>query len=263
MSLKRWLCILCLSLAAAPAMAADMSALDDKSLNGGDRYDRCLELVQRNPQRAQDAAEAWHASNGGAAALHCQALALTQLHRYPDAAQKLDDAAHEGMGGNTAIRVALLDQAGNAWMLAGRADKAIASLSGALVLSPKDADLLADRARAKALAKDWAGADADLSAVLVLDFNRADIFVLRASARHAEGRRADARADIEHALAIYPDYPEALVERGAMKLEAGDQAGARADWQLVLTEAPNSDAGAAARAHLSELGQTPANAGGR
>jgi predicted TPR repeat methyltransferase len=49
-----------------------------------------------------------------------------------------------------------------------------------------------------------------------------------------------------------------------MKFEAGDKAGAAADWQQVLREAPDSDAGAAARAHLAELGpaQIPDTSGG-
>jgi tetratricopeptide (TPR) repeat protein len=240
--------------AALPAAAADVSALDSKSLIGNSRYDRCLDLVKRNAESALEAADAWRTAGGGAAAEHCSALALTALRRYPEAAQKLDDAAHEAMAGTASVRADLLDQAGNAWMLAGRADKAVASLSGALAFSPNDADLLFDRARARALGKDWSGADADLSAIVSLDPNRADALVLRASARHAEGRRTDADADIERALSVYPDYPEALVERGAMKFEAGDKAGAAADWQQVLREAPDSDAGAAARAHLAELG---------
>jgi hypothetical protein len=41
-----------------------------------------------------------------------------------------------------------------------------------------------------------------------------------------------------------------------LKLETGDRAGAAADWQQVLRDAPNSDAGAAARARLAELGQS-------
>ena len=241
---------------AAPATAADVSTLDNKSLIGESRYARCLDMVKRDASRALEAAQAWRGAGGGAAALHCSALALTALRRYPEAAQQLDEAAHDAMAGDAGLRAELLDQAGNAWMLAGRADKAVASLSGALAFSPNDADLLFDRARARGLAHDWAGADGRSSAIIAQDSNRADVLVLRASARHAEGRKADARADLERALGVYPDYPEALVERGALKLEAGDKAGAAADWQQVLRDAPDSDAGAAARAHLGEMGQT-------
>ena len=242
-----------LAFAAAASYAANVSELDNGSLHGGNRYDRCLELERQNPQAALDAAQAWYAAKGGAAALHCEALSLTQMRRYSEAAEKLDDAAHQLDSKSTAMHAALYDQAGNAWMLAANPQKAIASLSAALTFSPSDTDILTDRARAKAEARDWVGAEADLGAILALDPDRADVYVLRASARHAEGRRAEADSDIAHALAIYPGYPEALVERGSMKFEAGDQAGARADWQQVLAEAPDSDAGAAARQHLAEF----------
>lgn len=243
------LVLLCVS----AADAAHVSPLDDPSLGGGNRYDRCLNLIKSNAREAQSAAEAWHAAGGGPAALHCDALALTALHRYGEAAVKLDQAAIIAPAGQRDLRIALYDQAGNAWLLAGEPQKAEVSIDTALTLAPGDEDILFDRARARAARKDWQGAEADLSRLLRTDPDRADAWVLRASARHAEGRRAEAGADIAHALEVYPDYPEALVERGAMKFEAGDTTGARADWQTVIHDAPNGDAAAAARQHLSEL----------
>ena len=240
-----------------PALAVDLSVLDDPGL-GKDRYDRCIELGKRNPGTAIDQANGWYADGGGAAALHCESLALVDLKRYAEAAQKLTEAAGLGTIGAGPTRAELLDQAGNAWLLAGQADKAEGSFSAALAASPKNEDVLADRARARGLRKDWAGAVADLSAVLALDPDRADVLVLRASALHAEGRREDARADIDRALQIYPDYPEALIERGNMKFENGDQAGARADWQTVVTDVPGTDAAADADQRLKSSAGKPA-----
>lgn len=242
-----------LLLGLSTAEAAHVSLLDDPSLTGVNRYDRCLTLVKSNPHEAESAADAWHGEGGGAAALHCEALALTALHRYGDAAAKLDQAAIIAPGGQRDLRVALYDQAGNAWLLAGQPSKAETSISTALTLSPDDEDILFDRARVRAARKDWQGAEADLTKLLAMDSDRADAWVLRASARHAEGRKAEAGSDIVHALQIYPDYPEGLVERGAMKLESGDAAGARSDWQKAIHAAPNGDAAAAARQHLVEL----------
>jgi tetratricopeptide (TPR) repeat protein len=239
------------------ADAASVSPLDDPSLTGTSRYERCLTLAKNSPRDAASAADNWHTAGGGAAALHCQALALTALRRYAEAAVKLDQAAIIAPSGEHDLRIALYDQAGNAWLLAGNAEKAEASLSTALALSPRDEDILFDRARARAARKDWSGAENDLTKLLTFDGDRADAWVLRASARHAEGRRAEASADIAHALAVYPDYPEALVERGTMKLEAGDAAGARADWQAVIHAAPNGDAATAARQHLADMTVTP------
>jgi tetratricopeptide (TPR) repeat protein len=232
--------------AAAPAWAAAESPL-----RGAGGYERCLELVKGDARNGAREAETWHAQGGGAAALHCEALALTALHRYAEAATKLDQAALIAPG--SAVRTALYDQAGNAWLLAGAPDRAEASINSALALAPRDEDILFDRARARAARKNWQGADADLSTLLAMDPDRADAWVLRGSARHAEGRKAEAAADIAHALSIYPDYAEALDERAAMKLESGDTAGARADWMTVVRSAPNGDAAQAAREHLSEM----------
>lgn len=216
-------------------------------------YDSCLALEQHDPAHASSAAGAWANTGGGAAALHCEALALSALKRFPEAARTLERAAAEAGGTNPMLRAALLDQAGNAWLLAGNPAKAEAALSETLALSPRNEDYLFDRARARGEAKDWTGAIEDLTAVIAIDPERADVFVLRASALHAQGKTNQARADIAHALAVYPAYPEALVERGTMKLEEGDRAGARADWQQAAREAPDSDAGTAARARLAQF----------
>ncbi|MGH6888149.1 MAG: tetratricopeptide repeat protein [Rhizomicrobium sp.] len=222
-------------------------------LSGPNGYDRCLELVKRDPAGASRDAAAWANRGGGAAALHCQALAYSAMKRFPEAARALESAAADTGAGNTPLRAALLDQAGNAWLLAGDPPRAETALTSSLALSPRNEDVLFDRARARGAAKDWTGAIDDLTAVLALDPDRADVYVLRASARHAQGKTDAAHADIAHALAIYPDYPEALVERGTMRFEAGDRTGARADWQEVLREAPDGDAGTAARLRLAHL----------
>jgi tetratricopeptide (TPR) repeat protein len=238
--------------AARVALAANVSALDDSSLPGRNRYDRCLELTHRNAQEALGIAHTWQGDGGGPAAEHCGALALVALKRYSEAAAQLDRMGHANVGG-TEERAALFDQAGNAWLLAHRGGEATISFSSALALLPRDPDLLADRARAAAQLGDWRAADIDLSSALKLDANRADLLVLRASARHAIGRKAEAHADLEGALRILPNYPEALLERGTLKLESGDPNGARADWQKVVSSAPKSEAAATAKERLTAL----------
>ena len=238
---------------AAPTKPA---APDDAALGGSNRYDRCLVLVKRDAARAYAAANAWHEAGGAAPALHCEALALVDLKRFPEAAQTLENAAAAEARSPAPLRAELLDQAGNAWLLARDAAKAELAFSAALTLRPKDEDLLSDRARERGLTRNWNGAFNDLTAVLELDPNRADVYVLRASALHAEGHKTEARADIAHALDIYPGYPEALVERGSMRYESGDKAGARADWQQAAKAAPDSDAGETALARLGALSTT-------
>lgn len=240
-------------LGTALACAKGASFVDDKSLDDSERYGRCLAMVRTDPDNAYEQALAWHDAGGGPGAVHCSALALVQLKHYSEAAFKLDSLARERDAGEADIRAELLDQAGNAWLLAGQPENALASFSAAVNLGASDADVLSDRARARAMLKDWAGADSDLTMALAKDQYRADLLVLRASARHALGRKAEARADIDQALDLDPHYADALVERGAMKLDAGDKQGARADWQLVLATQPKSPAADSARARIEKL----------
>jgi tetratricopeptide (TPR) repeat protein len=234
-------------MAPAPLMAAPAAQLDF----GGDRYQHCVDTTKSDAQGSYNQALAWHSGGGGAAAEHCEALALMELRRYSEAAPLLDALGRQGdLLSN--VRVQLYDQAGNAWLLAEDASRAEMSFSNALVLASGDVEIYADRARARAMRKDWSGADADLSAALVRDADRADLLVLRASARHAAGRKAEARKDIDAALGIFPNYGDALVERGAMKFEDGDARGATADWEQVVKAAPRSRAAALANEYLTE-----------
>lgn len=224
-----------------------------ETLSGEDsaRYRQCIAMTKTDAQSAYSQALAWHSGGGGTSAEHCGALALVQLGRYTEAAPRLDALARQ-MGLTPALRAQLFDQAGNSWLLAGEAGKADASFSSALNFAARDVDILADRARARAMRKDWFGAEADLNAALTADANRADLLVLRASARHAASKKAEARADIDRALAVFPNYGDALVERGAMKFEDGDAKGAETDWNQVIRLAPKSRAAALAGQYLSE-----------
>ncbi len=220
-------------------------------------YQQCIAAISRKPDDALTQALAWKDHGGGTAAEHCAALALIALKRPAEAAVYLDNIARETKSGPAKDRAVLLDQAGNAWLLAGVAQNAESLFSAALVLTPADVDLLIDRATARAMAKDWAGAESDLSRAYALNKSSPEVLVLRSSARAAQGRKADAKADIDAALMLDPTFPDALVERGAMRLQAGDKAGARADWLAVLARAPSSAAGAAARKFIANLDAAP------
>jgi hypothetical protein len=248
----RWL----LKVSATAGLVIVSSALSAASVTL-QSYQQCADYAKTDAQGAYNQALAWHSAGGGVAAEHCEALALSQMRRYSEAAPLFDTLAQQNSL-QAAARAQLFDQAGNTWLLAEDPYKANVSFSNALSLSPGDIELLADRSRARAMAKDWTGADADLSAALMRDANRADLLVLRASARHAAGHKAEARADIDQALNVFPNYGDALVERGAMKFEDGDAAGGTADWQKVVKLAPNSRAAALANEYLTET-EAPAH----
>ncbi|HTO39497.1 MAG TPA: tetratricopeptide repeat protein [Rhizomicrobium sp.] len=227
----------------------------DTTLSGPERYNRCLVLAQKEPQIAAEKAAAWRGRGGALYAAHCEAVALINLKRYVSAAQKLTNIANGKV--DAAMRVQLYIQAANAWMMAEQPGNALPLLSDVLEISPGNLDALTDRARARAMRRDWAGAESDLSLALSKDPTRADLYVLRSSARHALGRKDEARADIDRALDLVPGYAEALVERGGLKLEAGDRVGAKADWEDVLKKS-NGETAASARARLEALKANPA-----
>ena len=203
------------------------------NLDSAARYRDCLKLVARDPDQAFDESIAWRGNGGGAAARHCEALALVELGLFGDAAIRLGDLADAPDAGGPEDRADLLAQAGNAWLLAGSGENAVVALDAALTLTPGDPVLLADRARAHAAAGNYGAADADLSQVLALVPASADVLVLRAAARRHTGDHDAAAEDISRALSLAPEDPFALVERGALRLARGDDAGARADWVAV------------------------------
>src|SRR5471032_926696 len=231
------------------ALAATGSA---KAPPDSARYRRCLDSSSANPALALSDAEAWTKSGGGVPAEHCAALALVGLKRYAEAGARLDRIAGERDVPGGAFRVALFDQAGNAWLLAGDGAHAVQSFSSALTLSAGDADLFADLARAQAMVRNWHEVDLDLNAALQLSPRRADLLVLRASARRALKRYEDARADIETALKLKPGDGDALVERGLLRKQLGDLGGARRDFQAALKTA-SSEAAAEAKENLDAL----------
>lgn len=241
-------CRLCLlsglafALLTSPALSAESAS---------QRYQSCLRTANLDPGRALTMAAEWKKNKGGAPADHCAAMALVELKRYPEAATRLDALGKAPDMGN--LRPEIFDQAGNAWMMAGEADKAVASFSDALTLSANDPDLYADLARAQAMKKAWGEAEADLTEALRLSPRRPDLLVLRASARDAQGKLREASQDVDQALALRPLAPEALVERGQISKHAGDIAAARRDFESVLKVEKSGESAETARAELEEL----------
>src|SRR5580765_5260313 len=87
--------------------------------SGAGHYQRCLADSSANPGLALADAEAWAKAGGGVPAQHCAALAFVTLKRYPEAGTRLDKVAGGPDRLDVDFRVALFDQAGNAWLLAG------------------------------------------------------------------------------------------------------------------------------------------------
>src|SRR5438094_1585894 len=121
------------------AAMAVMPVVARAAPSGSAHYRRCLADSSANPAAALADAESWTKSGGAVPAEHCAALALIALKRYPEAGTRLDRIAAGSNSLSAEFRLALFDQAGNAWLLAGDGARAVQSFSGALALSAGDA----------------------------------------------------------------------------------------------------------------------------
>ena len=229
------------------AVAAGSAAAQDAA-----RYQNCLGIARSKPDQALESARAWRAQGGGAPADHCAAMAMIELRQYADAGQTLEELAAASQL-SPALLPAVWGQAGNAWLLDGRAERAIAAFTAGLQRAPDSADLLIDRGRALAAIEKWPEAIADLDRALSVEPDRLEAYTYRASARRQSGDLPGAGEDVELALALQPDYVVALLERGYLRAALKDAKGARADFLRVrLLEANTPVADAAGRA-LEEL----------
>jgi tetratricopeptide (TPR) repeat protein len=217
------------------------------------RYAHCIQLAKTRPAAGESFAAAWQRQGGGHPAWQCRAVALFGLGRYSEAARSLDALAQAMARAPATLRAGVLDQAGQAWLLAGAPVRAYADCGAAAALRPGDPELLIDAAETAAAASYYRKAIEALDRVLQQNPKRLDALIYRAAAYRALHRPAPALADIATALAEAPNSVAALLERGNIRLSAGDIAGARGDWTRVARLAPKSAEGRAARANLARL----------
>ena len=219
-------------------------------------YEHCMKLAKQNPAAAQKLAATWHDNGGKHPADHCAAVALIGLKQYREAAVRLEALAQAMASAPPGLRAGVLDQAGQAWGLAGDPVRAYAAAGAALELQPNDPELLMDRAQAAAAAGYFDRAVSDLDHVLKTEPNRFDALLYRASANRALGRLDSALGDIERALVQAPNSAPALLERGNIRRLKGDNLGARRDWERVGQLAPGSEVDMAAKANIEHLDST-------
>lgn len=198
-------------------------------------YDTCVALAEKDAGKALDYARAWkpHAGSETAAALHCEALALSALGRDAEAASSFSEVALNMGAAPKEARGEAYAQAADAWVLASDLDRARTAIDQALALDP-NTDHLVARANIRALAKDWEGVRVDAGEVLAELPTSVEALTLRATALRHLGYPKAALADAERAAAIAPHNLAALLERGRMRAANGNVAGARSDWEDVV-----------------------------
>lgn len=226
-------------------------------LTDAPEYERCLDMVEDDPEGARRFAEAWGMEGGGEAAAHCAALATLTLGEAERAAEALERIAARSQAG-IAARALVFGQAGEAWIAAGRPQRAHAALTLALALVPADATLLTERAVALLALDRTAEALEDLDRAVGADQAAVEAWVLRGSALRRLERVGQAAESVAQALRLEPENVEALLERGIIRQIQGDAPGARADWERVVELAPDGAAADLAAQNLALIEAGPA-----
>ncbi len=216
------------------------------------QYKHCMALARQKPTEGWEEALAWQSLGGGEPARHCAAVALLGLEKYGEAASRLEALAMDSRKEDR-IRAGMLAQAGQAWLLAERLDRAYGAQTAALSLLPGDPDLLIDRATTLAASGRHDEARTDLQAVLASQPNRVEALVLLGSAQRYLEDVAGAEATIARALQLDASYPDAWLEKGMLRRLAGDEKAAREAWLQAITVAPSSAAADTARRNIEIL----------
>lgn len=199
-----------------------------------DMYQRCVALSEQDPDAAFDLALEWEASDLTGGAFHCAGLALTALGLFDAAAGRFQQAAHHGQNMNDVQRAMLYQQSGEAWLLAGRGDEAVAAFSKALGFAPQNPSYLYARARGLELIEKPDEALVDVNAAITFDPTNSLAYLLRARLERQVGQLADAARDIETAITMRIDMVPAQLERGLIRFEQDDREGALEDWRAVI-----------------------------
>lgn len=253
-SFLSFLCLCVSVVSLLPDSAAAQPKRPERQPDESQRYEACMTMTRRDSMTAFEQALNWQDQGGGYPAKHCAAAALVAMKQFKEGAARMEQLAQEiKEPEQEPVRVGLLAQAGQAWLLAGDTGRAYAAQSTALKLAPHDPEIWIDRGQTLATAKNYKDAIADFDQALKIDASRADAYMFRASALRYMDDLKRARTDIDQALKLVPTDPDALVERGIIKRLTDDIAGAREDWMRVIRTAPDSSAAHAAQANLEKL----------
>ena len=224
--------------------------------DGPANYGLCLDTARAYPTQGLELAERWIGLGGGEPARHCKGVALFGLHKYADAARELEIIGVNSKRSGE-IRASLLAQAGQAYLLAGDAAHARETQSAALKLlpasSPAAAALLVDRALSFADGKLYKDAIADLTAALAINPKNADALAYRANAERETAQLDAAEKDAQAAVELDGKNLTALLERGIISRLKDRNLEAKADWEKVIALAPDSAEATAARGHLDRI----------
>jgi tetratricopeptide (TPR) repeat protein len=221
------------------------------------RYKACLNLATTDPKAAENEAESYRLSGGGAKARECLGLAFAREERWREAATSFEGAAHDADAAKDILVAKYWAEAGNAWLAASEPVKAHAALDAALApgtLAGQDkGEALLDRSRALVAAGEMKGARVDLDGALDNAPDDPLAWLLSATLARRMGDLPRAKGDIAEALKRSADDASVQVEAGNIAALDGDADGAKTAWQQAIKLAPGSPMAANARRALAQF----------
>ena len=234
-----------------PATAAPQTA--------NDRLRACIALVRTAPSQAATEAQAWLEETGAMRpmARRCLGLAFAAQEQWASAATVYDQAAQEAETANDPGRAGFRAQAGNAWLAAGEAQRALQALDAALTTPGLDqaqrGQALLDRARVQVALGHADRARIDLDSALQLVPGEAIAWYLSAALARRAGDLPRAASDIARARQLAPEDPDILLLAGTIIGQGGNMNEAYTLYRRVVELAPDSEAGRQAAASLATV----------
>jgi len=212
-----------------------------------------MNLARRKPDEGLESALTWQSRGGGDAAEHCAAVALIGLGESTEAATRLEKLGTRLAAARPGLAAEILAQAGQAWLMAGKADRAYAVQTTALKLAPQDVGPSWSTVRSRWARRRTTGRRSTISIAPTswrpsapTCWSSGQRLPLRRQPRPgAGGYRCGDRAR--------PAQPEAYLERGILRRLADDRDGARSDWMKTLALGTGTPTGDAAQKNLELL----------
>lgn len=228
-----------------------------------DRYATCVDDISLDPRRAYTAASQWRSSAESeleaARAMHCEALALSALEVYSSAAKLLLRITKLSEIKEPEQRADLFAQAGHAFLLADKPERALDAFAAGLdeitleAVPMSAAALYLGRSRAFAIQEKWREAILELDTVLQGMPHHEGALLERASLYRSSDDLVSAASDLATFMTLWPDRANGLLERGFLRLDARDYAGAKLDFERVVALTPESVEGVRAGVELGKM----------
>ncbi|MEM9705777.1 MAG: hypothetical protein AAF850_06825 [Pseudomonadota bacterium] len=179
-------------------------------------YERCIDLVNANPDEGRLQADRWLTAGGGPRAKHCLAAADVATGLPKLAAIRLTELGASPEAGDPLERARIFQQAATVWLDAGDAEQALEAIDAGLGLAPGAPELQLTQGLAYAAAERWQRSIDAITAAENAGVSTVTGLIARANGRMALLQHRQAAEDVVAALKIDPFNVDALVIRGRL-----------------------------------------------